>query len=236
MNDPMQDLQEYLHMTEAQIIEQSKKSVEQKHREWNEKKDEADYYLSTNYFLYDLTQYQADPGRKQMRDRIKNFVKQLNAKICCDYGSGIGDDSLAMLEAGAEIVFMVDYMGETARYGLWRIWKHGMIGKIRFIGLNRQGMPNGTITEALGRRADLISSIATLEHCQDPSASLAWIHDNADHAILRPDPSHPEIHVGHHAEHFEYLMPLLNISKGQQAHGFEKIDQDNDPPLFKVIR
>lgn len=231
----VEHLKEFLGITQEEYEARVKGMWDRSKAQWTQKASEAAYYKETDFYLYDLTQYQADPGRKRQGERIAKLVKDIGAKVCCDYGSGIGSDAEAMFAGGAELIYLIDYPGATADYCLWRLVKLGFQNKIRFISLNDAGMPIDDIVRVEGKKADLVSSFAALEHCQDPAAALAWIHRNGTHAILRPDPSNEDLHMGHHAEHFAYLQRLLDIRKGEQAYGFEKIDQDDDPPLFKVI-
>lgn len=226
-----EELAEYLGTTPEQCVKSWEDLQKLYRNEWDSRATEAGYYKDTLFYLYDLSVWEADPARKNFNDRIVRFLIEKKAKKCCDFGSGIGGDALLMLNRGAEFVYMVDYPSRTNDYAQWRLKKRGLWEKTLFVPLKEDGMPVSDLPE----KVDYITSIASLEHCPDPKASIDWMRRNGSYLLLRPDPSNKDAHPMHHEEHFNFLSQMMSKRPGDKVHGLQILDIDDDPTLYLSI-
>ncbi len=74
------DLMEFLEIDEAEMLARFEVKMETSRKDWEGRKSEADFYKTTAFYLYDLVQYQADPGRQEIRQRITRLTKESGAK------------------------------------------------------------------------------------------------------------------------------------------------------------
>lgn len=225
------ELAEFLGIGVDDVKQHEQFAFETMKEEWFNKESEANFYKTTLFYLFDLVQWEDSGERRNFSERIQHVFRKYNFKTAGDFGSGIGSDVIDMFAGGAEKIYMIDYPSHTNEFAKFRLKKRGLLGKCYFIPLKDDTLPLVNIPQ----KVDVISSIASLEHCPKATKSMEWLRKNAKNLLLRPDPSNHEGHPMHHEHIFSYLQKILDMKVGDVWEGMECQDRDGDPSLFRVV-
>ena len=123
----IKDLIEYTGKSEEEVITLCNTAEKELVKDWNTKhpvteEDIKDYYITTKWYLYDLTRYQLmiDQGSKQA---ITQLIREGVSKIL-DFGGGIGHQTALMLSQELDVTYLELADSHTLKYAEWRFKKY----------------------------------------------------------------------------------------------------------------
>ena len=143
---------------------------------------EADFYRTSEAYLYDLTVFGMSGTKAPYRQVLRRLVPA-PARVL-DYGCGIGFDGLQLAEAGYEVAF-ADYDNPSTRFLRWRLERRGLDAEVYDI---EETVPGGF---------DAAFAFDVIEHVDDPFAFLAELEERAALVIvnlLEPHPDETHLH------------------------------------------
>jgi SAM-dependent methyltransferase len=143
------------------------------------------FYATTSHYLYNSLIFYESGDRKDLKPTIAQLVKQYDIKSVLDYGCGVGNDTLPMLEMGLK-VYSVDFCSPSMEFLKWRIKRRGLDKNSEVIDIKSiSKLPS----------ADLVWTVDVLEHMLHPeklvdmisakTKSFAAFIDNDDKASGR---------------------------------------------------
>jgi len=174
----VKELSEYLGKPRHEVLDACLDGAFVMMKEWNKKKPKTeeeitDFYKETDIYLYDLTSWWI----RNKQGRAKAF-KSVNLKTdmnFLDYGCGIGDYGLEVLEASkSTTVDFFDISKPSMKYLKWRLGRRANITPNRWRLLN--------VAAPTHKRYDVIFCFDVLEHLPNPAEHLKYMHDR-----LRPN-------------------------------------------------
>ncbi len=141
------------------------------------------FYRGAEGYLYDLTAWHATPARRAWTEALVRYAREQGVRTVLDYGCGIGEDGLALLEAGCEVTF-ADLACPALDYLRWRLEERGLRAEVR------------TLTDGtdLVGAWDLGLCLDVLEHLSRPRPVLTLLAFACDHLALTwpgPTAAHP---------------------------------------------
>lgn len=117
----------------------------------------ADFYKNTRNYLFNLTIWYESGDRKDLKKDLVTLINKFEIKSIIDFGCGVGNDSLFLLENNIK-VFMIDYDCPSTRFLNWRI--------------KRRNIQNGIFIDSESLKilpeADMFWAIDVLEHLPNP--------------------------------------------------------------------
>ena len=144
--------------------------------------DEADFYRTSEAYLYDLTVFGMSGTKAPYRQVLRRLVPP-PARVL-DYGCGIGFDGLQLAEAGYDVAF-ADYDNPSTRFLRWRLDRRGVEAEVHDI---ERFVPDGF---------DVAFAFDVIEHVEDPFAFLAEMEKRASLVLvnlLEPLPGDTHLH------------------------------------------
>ncbi len=180
--------------------------------EWNRRSPQTIgemnlFYKEVPYYLYNLVIWQESGQRPPYVKAALPLLRQLATHSIVDFGCGVGNDGLSLIELGYQVTFC-DFDNAAMHFLKWRLKKRGLLAK--FI------EPNDLIQEG---HIDTLWAIDVLEHISKPQDQLREtlnitrafifniVHD--DHAGGR--------HPFHFTHSFIYLHNMM------LSNGFSKL-------------
>jgi GT2 family glycosyltransferase len=144
--------------------------------------DEATFYRTSQFYLYDLTVFALSGTKSPYRNALRRHLAA-GARLL-DYGCGIGSDGLRFMADGYDVSF-ADFDNPSTRYLRWRLDRRGSSASIYDID---QEVPGGF---------DAVFSFDVIEHVEDPFDFLSQLESRARLVavnLLEPDPSDTHLH------------------------------------------
>ncbi|MGK0304320.1 MAG: SAM-dependent methyltransferase [Gammaproteobacteria bacterium] len=133
--------------------------------------DLLEFYSNTDNYILELTEYHSTQARRFMTSEVLKRLKSYNALNVLDYGCGVGEDSIELLNGGINTT-LCDISGKTFEFAKWRINKRGYSPEYAEIDLNEQ-------YEVLGdQKFDAIMCFEVLMHVPDPSKTLTLLRSH----------------------------------------------------------
>jgi len=84
----------------------------------------ANFYASTDFYLYDLTQYQTMLRTHNIPVWLRNKIKEYGWKTILDFGGGIGEWSIIAAQEGCNVTYVDVGDSYTMAYARWRFQMH----------------------------------------------------------------------------------------------------------------
>ncbi len=203
--------------------------------EWNTKKDVYDFHKKTFYFIATLMNWEVTT-KKGYTDELVTFVecwKHYPIKTFLDHGTGIGYDSIRLAqEAGCDL-YLYEMDSPHLDFAIWRLKKRGLFHKVREV--LKVTKENPTPDFPL---VDFISTIAVIEHLENPQRDLKHILDRTRYIAIRVDPC---VEKGKSsATHFDTNVEFLVKLNGQDPDllnelGIKRINYTS-LPIYEVTR
>src|SRR5579875_3267929 len=149
--------------------------------------DEADFYRSSNAYLYDLTRF-SESGTKEPYRALIRYLVGPGARLL-DYGCGIGSDGLRFVAEGSDVSF-ADYDNPSTAYLRWRLARRRLSCPVYDV----ERLPADL-------RFDLVYSFDVLEHLEEPLTVLRRLEGLAPYVCVNliyedPDDRYP-LHYAH---------------------------------------
>ena len=160
-----------------------------------------DFYRNTPHYAYNSLIFYESGDREDLSSVIENLFEKYHPKTVLDYGCGIGNDGLQMLDYGAKVNF-VDYNLPALNFLKWRLKKRGYKENTDYqvVELNQ---------DTVFPSAELVWCVDVLEHMVDPFRILSVLSDETRVFAFFTDSDDKA--GGRHPFHFSFdLQKLLN--------------------------
>lgn len=194
--------------------------------QWNHRRGDVEFYKDTNYYLFDLTNYEASPAKSAYYTEMRRFYKANKCETLLDYGSGIGSDIIGMLDCNPKQIIAIDVPGPHSEYMLWRFKKRGILDRVKFITIADDGMPQGPAPEC-----DFGICIAVLEHVPDPRAALRYLINSCKAFALKVDPT-KDGNPMHFEKNFQWLHKVDGLHQDVlREYGIGRVNE-TDPVII----
>lgn len=129
------------------------------------KKEIASFYKKTTNYLYNLVIWYESGDRYNFTNDFENIRDRFKVKSLIDYGCGVGNDGLALMEKDLKVYF-VDYDCPSVEFLKWRLLRRGL--KADVLDVEKIGeLPPG----------DMFLAIDVLEHMVDPMLVVDLLSD-----------------------------------------------------------
>lgn len=144
--------------------------------------DEATFYRTSEAYLYDLTAFGAWGTKVPYMEAFRRFVPRGSSVL--DYGCGIGNDGLRLLDDGYRVSF-ADFDNPSTKYLRWRLERRGHHAEVFDV---EKTVPGGF---------DAAFSLDVIEHVEDPWGFLRSLEERAGIVavnLLEDDPEDTHLH------------------------------------------
>lgn len=180
-----------------------------------ESKDEVnDFYRKNKNYLYNLTIWFESGDRPNFADEIKQVAEKYDVHSFLDFGCGVGNDGLELIEQGYNVTF-ADFECPSVDFLKWRAKKRGI--DIDFIDIEHTTIYPPT---------EVFFAIDVLEHVLDPLDVIDRVNPKTKVFIHHSEFN--DIAGGRHPFHFNFDIRQLNARLIES--GFEETEND----LFSV--
>ncbi|MFC1653295.1 hypothetical protein ACFL1M_00415 [Patescibacteria group bacterium] len=160
------------------------------------KEEVADFYKNTNEYLYNLIIWYESGDRDTFSSDMDKISKRFSVSSFVDYGCGVGNDGLLMIEKGFRAEF-VDYMCPSVDFLKWR--------------LNNRALKNVIIDVEKARKlpdVEVFWAIDVLEHMVNPLEVVEKLSKKTKVFVHRSE--FGNTHGGRHPFHFDFDEMRLN--------------------------
>lgn len=174
------------------------------------------FYRNAENYIFDLANWHR--GRSQHIQNVVEFCQQRELKRILDYGCGIGEEGMALAEAGFE-VSLADAPGKTFAFAKWRVQQRGL--RIKFI----EVVDDAPLKEMY----DCILRFEVLEHLWEPSAVVEHIYNHivsGGFMLVTASFYHESLHPMHLVKNNRYqgeffkMMEKIGFQSVGGNHGF----------------
>lgn len=202
------ELKEYLGETFQEYFDSSWAIV----KDWMQKDPKtsseiAEFYKTTPHYLYNLTIWYESGDRERFEEDFDLFFNKFKVTSTIDFGCGIGNDGLAMIDKGYKAYF-VDYQCPSIEFLNWRLNKRRISAEI--INVEKiDKLPT----------ADMFWAIDVLEHMLDPLWPVNKLSEQTKVFVHRSE--FGNFAGGRHPCHLEFNE--INLSKALREKGFKHI-------------
>lgn len=160
----------YLNWDRATVEERLRYGTELLAKEWEQMNPQNPdeimaFYRNAENYIFDLANWHR--GRIQHVQNVVEFGQQKKLKRILDYGSGIGEEGIALAEAGFE-ASLTDVPGKTFAFAKWRVRQRGL--NIQFIDV----MDDAPLKEM----CDCVLCFEVLEHLWEPPVVVEHIYNH----------------------------------------------------------
>lgn len=189
--DPQRELQElkdYLgDAYDHDALEHYQRTLDE---EWAACGDEADFYRSSNGYLYNLTAFAMTRTKLPYLRELTRVVPPGSRVL--DYGCGIGSDGLLLLDAGYRVEF-ADFDNPSTKYLRWRLEHRGSDAAVHDLDAD---VPGGF---------DAAFAFDVIEHVRDPWAFLREMETRA--ALVEVN----LLEFDEHEQELHYELPIPDL-------------------------
>lgn len=171
------------------------------------------WYRDQSLYLYDLTAWHMTRDRQCWTRQAVEDARTVGATNILDFGCGIGQDGLALIEAGFQVTF-ADLRTPTLQYLKWRLRKRKLPVTV---------LPLATELDLQGAW-DLGLCLDVIEHVPQPGFTLHVLANACRHLVLNqpmPGPQHPQ----------HLLTRTVDLSR----YGMVRVGT-TEPPLYRCGR
>lgn len=203
-----QELQNYLgknfkeHFDSSWAIAEDWKKVNPK-----SDKEVADFYKHNQHYLYNLIIWFCSGDRYNYKDDIDKLVTKFKIRSVIDYGCGVGNDGLLMVEKGLKVYF-VDFKCPSIDFLKWRCKKRGISQSILDVE-NLRKLP----------KADMFWAIDVLEHIPNPLEVIDLLAEQT--RVFVHCSRFGDNHGGRHPCHFDF--DEIRLNNVLRAKGYKHI-------------
>jgi 2-polyprenyl-3-methyl-5-hydroxy-6-metoxy-1,4-benzoquinol methylase len=181
--------------------------------EWNKlnprsEKDIKNFYKSTENYLYNLIIWNDSGDRYPFEEDLEKVRKLYGVRSVIDFGCGVGNDTLPMLEKGFE-VYPIDFNCPSSEFLNWRLKKRSY--KLKVIDVEKVDVYPP---------ADMFWAVDVLEHMVNPAEIGDKINKNTK---VFAHASNFDVNGGRHPFHIssniDELEKKLKIKGFKQKEG-----------------
>jgi hypothetical protein len=177
------EVMEWLNISFKEAKELSEAVNEEK--EWANKKDIYDFHKKSFYFIFTLLDWEKTT-KDYYTTNICNFINtwpHYKIKTVMDHGSGIGYDAIQIIEKTNCDVYLYELESPHLDFSIWRLKKRNLFHKIKgvLIPTKEKPLPDYPMV-------DFVSSLAVIEHLEEPQRDLKYILDRTKYMAIRVDP------------------------------------------------
>lgn len=86
------------------------------------------FYRETPFYVYNLMIWEETKQRPRYVDLASEALNVHKCRVICDFGCGIGNDGLKLLEKGYDVIFC-DFDNPSTKFLRWRLKKRGISAK-----------------------------------------------------------------------------------------------------------
>lgn len=130
------------------------------------KKNIEAFYHRTKYYVYNSVLFYESGDRPDFKGVLNKLVKTYSIKSVLDFGCGVGNDGLDMLDIGLS-VFFADLQSPSTEFLQWRLKKRNYDSeKARYIPIS---------SKVVFPKVDMVWTIDVLEHMVEPLEALETI-------------------------------------------------------------
>lgn len=184
--------------------------------DWNERQpstpqEVSDFYKETPHYLYNLVIWHDSGDRLDFTPDFEKLRDQFGIKSMIDYGCGVGNDGLPLLEKGFTVTF-IDFDNPSTRFLRWR--------------LAQRGYPDTFLNvEELTAfpPADMFLAMDVLEHMVNPLSVIDMLHPSTKLFVHQTTFGAKD--GGRHPFHFDFNEQTLNSYL--EAAGFHEVKWPN---------
>lgn len=134
-------------------------------KEWTSRKrstkaDIENFYRNTKNYIYNSIIFYYSNDRIDLSSYWLDLKKAYNIRTVIDYGCGVGNDGLNMMDTGSKVIF-ADFDSPSFDFLKWRLKERNYISDLY----------QTIMVEELPRvkpRADMLWAVDVLEHMKDP--------------------------------------------------------------------
>ena len=133
--------------------------------------DLIEFYRNTDNYILELTEYHSTHARHYMTKEVVRLLKEYQAYEVLDYGCGVGEDSIALLENELKPT-LCDIAGKTYDFARWRLEQRGH--SPAFIEIHSEDQ-----YQVLGdQQFDAIICFEVLMHVPEPVKTLKLLYSH----------------------------------------------------------
>lgn len=176
--------------------------------EWNDRNPSSKaqieaFYQQTPFYLYNLLIWQESGQRPPYVSRALSALQFHQSKVICDFGCGIGNDGLILLEKGYDVIFC-DINDVSIEFLKWRLDRRKLVARVV--------RPEELSTISF----DTLWSTDVIEHLPFPQETLGPLLDSASVFIYDTEDvtsasgRHP-FHIQHSEEDFIRFLHQMNF-------------------------
>lgn len=153
------------------------------------------FYKEVPFYLYNLLIWQESGQRPRYSDYALPYLQKYNCKTICDFGCGIGNDGLLLIEKGFNVIFC-DFDNPSTKFLRWRLKKRGL--SAIFI---------APPEVAHAGSFDTLWAMDVLEHLPEPHITLSPFLEIA--RVFIHDTEHAGESQGRHPFHMNHSLKYL---------------------------
>jgi hypothetical protein len=205
-------------------------------KEWKNKKDIYDFHKNSYYFIFTLLDWEKTT-KSVYTDTICDFINKwphYKIKTVLDHGTGIGYDAIRIIEETGCDVYLNDLNSPHLAFAIWRLKKRNLFHKVKGILIPTKDNPLPDFP-----MVDFTTSIAVIEHLEEPQRDLKFILDRTKYMSIRVDPvvdNEDGASSTHIEKHKKYLERLNGQDKQLLAElGLKRINYLM-PVIYEVER
>lgn len=199
-SEGVQELKEYLGDQFIPYYDSSWGLAEEWYSEKRDTKESVEqFYKNTKQYIYNSLIFYNSGDRDDFHKFFTDLKKKYNIISVIDYGCGVGNDGLKMLEEGVKVVFS-DFGSPTLDFLKWRLVHRGYSQE------NYKVVEvDNTVSEKIS--AEMFWSIDVIEHMLDPLEIFKFISNETRLAVYYTDSDEKD--GGRHPFHFKINENLL---------------------------
>jgi SAM-dependent methyltransferase len=167
----------------------------------------ASFYKTNTSYLYNLIVWFESGDRHKFNRSIDRLINRFKVRSVVDYGCGVGNDGLLMMQKGLDVNF-VDYACPSIDFLRWRLKERSLKAKIFDVEKLKE-LP----------KVDMFWAIDVLEHMPDPLWVIDRLSPNTRVFVHRSEFGNDA--GGRHPCHFNF--DELKLGEALRRRGFKHI-------------
>lgn len=186
-------------------------------KEWNSKEratqlDVEDFYRGTKNYLYNSTLFYYSHDRVDLHTHWLELKERFGINSVIDFGCGVGNDGLKMLESGVKVIFS-DFQSPSLDFLRWRLSKRKVEAQAEVLDLGKLYKERP--------KADMLWAVDVLEHMTN-LLDIFKLVEEIPIVVLYTDSD--DAAGGRHPFHFP--VDKLQLDKEFSQRGYRKVEYE----------